>query len=112
MDTAGPMAEWLKLHMLPFGCPGFLGSIQGVDLLHSLAMLWRHPTYKIEEDWHRSQLMVNLPQAKKKQEVSGQNQYIHKMLYLVINNKQTLFSNTAMTYGYTLKRTNQKTLGL
>ena len=27
--------------------------IPGTDLLHSSAMLWRHPPYKVEEDWHR-----------------------------------------------------------
>ena len=25
------------------------------------AMLWQHPTYKIEEDWHRCLLRDNLP---------------------------------------------------
>ena len=30
--------------------PRFTGSDPGTDLLHSSAMLWRHPTYKIEED--------------------------------------------------------------
>ena len=39
--------------------------ILGVDL-HSAhqAVLWWHPTYKIEEDWHRCSLRANLPQAK------------------------------------------------
>ena len=27
--------------------------IPAADLLHSSARLWRHPTYKAEEDWHR-----------------------------------------------------------
>ena len=39
--------------------------IPGADLLHSLAMLWRSPTYKIEEDWHRCQLRASLPQAQR-----------------------------------------------
>ena len=29
------------------------------------AMLWQHPTYKIEEDWHRRQLRDNPPHQKK-----------------------------------------------
>ena len=45
-----------KLLMFCALCFGSLDSrvwIPGVDLLHSSAMLWRHPTYKIEENWHR-----------------------------------------------------------
>ena len=49
-----PMAEWLKFHALSFSGPGLWVQIPGADLLHSSAMLWGHPTYKIEEDWHRS----------------------------------------------------------
>ena len=44
--------------------PGFMGSDLGTDLFHLSSMSWRHPTYKIEEDWHRCQLRANLPQAK------------------------------------------------
>ena len=29
------------------------------------AMVWRHPAYKIEEDWQRCQLRDNLPQARR-----------------------------------------------
>ena len=29
-------------------------------------MLWRHPTYKIEEDWHRCWFTTNLPHQKRK----------------------------------------------
>ena len=48
------MAEWLKFHVLLFSSPGSWVQIPGTDLLlHSPAMLWWHPTYKIEEDWHR-----------------------------------------------------------
>ena len=50
---ASLMAEWLKLCLLHFGRLGSQVRIPAVDLLHSSAMLWRHPTYKIEEDWHR-----------------------------------------------------------
>ena len=37
--------------------------ILGADL-HTphQAMLWQHPTHKIEEDWHRCSLSDNLPQ--------------------------------------------------
>ena len=47
---------------------GSLVQIQGADL-HTAgqAMLWRCPTDKVEEDWHRCQLSNNLPQAKKKE---------------------------------------------
>ena len=38
----------------------------GMDLYTAhQAMLWWHPTYKMEEDWHRCQLMATLPQAKR-----------------------------------------------
>ena len=37
----------------------------GVDLCTThQAMLWQHPTYKIEEAWNRCSLGDNLPQAK------------------------------------------------
>ena len=41
--------------------------IQGMDL-HAAhqAMLWQHPTYKIEADGHRCLLRANLPHQKKK----------------------------------------------
>ena len=37
--------------------------IPGMDLHHWSAMLWRHPIYKTEEDWHRCRLRAN-PQKK------------------------------------------------
>ena len=38
----------------------------GADIHHSsAAILWREPTCKIEEGWHRCQLRANLPQAKR-----------------------------------------------
>ena len=43
------MAEWLKFGVLHFGGPGSQVRIPVADLLHSSAMLWRHPTYKVEE---------------------------------------------------------------
>ena len=36
--------------VLCFSGLGSQARIPGADLLHSSAMLWRHPTYKIEED--------------------------------------------------------------
>ena len=47
------MAWWLKLCMLRFSSLALLAWILGADLLHSSAMLWRHPTYKVEKNWHR-----------------------------------------------------------
>ena len=43
--------------------------IPGADL-HTApeATLWWRPTYKIEEDWHRCQLINNLPQAKNEED--------------------------------------------
>ena len=40
--------------------------IPGADL-HTTgqAMLWQGPAYRIEEDWHRCWLRVNLPQVKR-----------------------------------------------
>ena len=48
---AGPVATWLKFHVLRFDGPGLQVQIPGADLLHSSATLQSHPTYKIEEDW-------------------------------------------------------------
>ena len=50
---AGPVAQWLSSRTLLVQ-PGQPVRILGVDL-HTAhqAMLWWHPTYKIEEDWHR-----------------------------------------------------------
>ena len=50
---ASPVAEWFKYHMLHFSRLRSWVRIPGADLLHSPAMLWQHPTYKVEEDWHR-----------------------------------------------------------
>ena len=59
------MAERLKLYMLYFCGAGSQFRILSADLLHSLAMLWTHPTCKMEEDWHTRWLSDNLPQAKR-----------------------------------------------
>ena len=59
------MAEWLKAPHSTLLQPGLAGSHPGCGQLHSSAMLWRHPTYKVEEDWHGCQLRVNLPHKKK-----------------------------------------------
>ena len=50
---AGPMAEWLSsvYSALAAQVLGF-GSWVQTYTTHQ-AMLWWHPTYKIEEDWHR-----------------------------------------------------------
>ena len=64
----GPVAEWLKLHVLHFSGAGSNVRILGADLLHSPAMLWWCPTYEIEENWHRCYLRTNLLQAKKEED--------------------------------------------
>ena len=46
------MAKWLKFRMLRFGGLGLWVWILGADLLYRSATLWRHPTYKLAEDWH------------------------------------------------------------
>ena len=59
---AGPMAQWLSST-----CSALAAQVQlpGAELHHSsVAMLWWWATCKIEKDWHRCQLRVNLPQAK------------------------------------------------
>ena len=48
----GPTAEWLNFHMLCFGGQGLWVWILDTDLVHSSVMLWWHPIYKVEEDWH------------------------------------------------------------
>ena len=55
------MAKQLKFLTLHSGSPGSPVRIVSTDLLHSSAMLWRHPTDKIEEDWHGCYLRGNLP---------------------------------------------------
>ena len=47
----GPMSSWLSsVHSASAVWVWF----PGMDLRHlSSAMLWQHPTYKLEEDWHR-----------------------------------------------------------
>ena len=49
---------WPGGTVVKFACPASVAwgsrvQIQGADL-HTAhqAMLWQHPTYKIEEDWH------------------------------------------------------------
>ena len=61
------MAEWLKFHVLCFRGLGSWVRIPGADLLHSCAMLWGHPTYKIEEDGTDvSSRLISLKQKKRK----------------------------------------------
>ena len=47
------VAQRLKFHMFHFNGPVLWGGLLGTDLLYPSAMLRWHPTYKIEEDWHR-----------------------------------------------------------
>ena len=49
---ADPVAKWLKFCVLCFGGPGSWVWIPGMDL-PLISHAWRHPTYKIEEDWLR-----------------------------------------------------------
>ena len=63
---AGSTAEWLKFCAFHFGGPGSWVLILGTDMLHLLAMLWRHPTCKIEKNWHRCWFRANLPHQKEK----------------------------------------------
>ena len=62
------MIEWLKFRTLLFGSLGSWVRVWGTDLLHSSTMPWRHPTYKIEEDWLGCYLMADLPQAEKEED--------------------------------------------
>ena len=45
-NWASLAAKWLKFHLLFFSGLGSQVWILATDLLHSSAMLWRHPTYK------------------------------------------------------------------
>ena len=67
------MAQWLKFCVLCFHSLGLQVQILGADLLYSSAIPWRHPTYKVEEDWHRCYLKSNLPHQKKKKEEDWQH---------------------------------------
>ena len=53
-SVKGPASGWVvevpRALLLQLG---FKGSDPGVDVLHSSTMLRRHPTYKVEGDWHR-----------------------------------------------------------
>ena len=89
------MAKWLKFHMLYFGSPGSQVQITGADLLHSSAMLWRDPTYKVEEDWHRCQLKANLPHTHTKRSIK--TKYRATILIKCITQCQDL------SYGLTLE---------
>ena len=63
--------------VVKFGCSASAAwslqvRILGVALHTTLqAMLWWHPTYKIEEDWPRCCLSNNLPQAKNKRKIGN-----------------------------------------
>ena len=48
-----PRGAVFKFGAFHFGSPGSCIQILGSDLHHSSAVLWRQPTYKVEEDWHR-----------------------------------------------------------
>ena len=50
---AVPVAKWLKFCMLHFGGQWLRVRVWNTDLLYWLAILWRHPIYKVEEDWYR-----------------------------------------------------------
>ena len=62
------MAKWLKFCALCISSLGSQVQFPGSDLLHSSAMLWWHPTYKVEEDWHGCYLRAYLPQANKEED--------------------------------------------
>ena len=70
---AHPVTKWLHFCVLHFSGSGLQVWIPGMDLLQSSAMLWSHPTFKVEEDWHRCQLRMNLP-----------HQNIYIFLYILI----------------------------
>ena len=50
---AGHKAEWLNFCLLHSGSLGLQVQILSAGIFHSSAMLWRHLTYKVENDWHR-----------------------------------------------------------
>ena len=50
---AGPVVQWLSLHVPLLGGPGFAGSDPGVDNAPlGMPCCGRQPTYKVEEDGH------------------------------------------------------------
>ena len=63
---AGPVLYVVKFVYSASVAWGSQVQILGTDL-HTThqAMLWRHPTYKIEEDWHGCLLRDSLPQTKR-----------------------------------------------
>ena len=66
------MAEWLSLHTL-LQQPGVhrSGTPVQTDTPLIKPFYGRHPTYKIEKDWHRCWLSDNLPEAKKRKREIG-----------------------------------------
>ena len=49
-----PLGHVVGVLRAPLWQPGVSGvHIPDVDLLHSSARLWQHPTHKVEEDWQR-----------------------------------------------------------
>ena len=65
------VAGWASIVMVRFACSALVARGLQVQVLcadpHTAhqAMLWRHPTYKVEEDWHRCELRANLPHQNK-----------------------------------------------
>ena len=71
MQIETMMRGWPTGIVVKFMCSasvaqGSCVQILGADLhtTHQV-MLWQHPIYKIEEDWHRCYLSNNLPQEKR-----------------------------------------------
>ena len=67
---------WPSNIVVKFACSALVAwglqvQMVGMDL-HTphQAMLWQHPTYKIEEDWHTCSLSDNVPHQKKKKSTS------------------------------------------
>ena len=61
-----PCGIVVKFSALCFGGLGLWVCFPGIGLHHlSAAVLWQHPIYKIQEDWHRCWLRAHLPQKRK-----------------------------------------------
>ena len=67
--TRGQPSGVVKLVHSALVSRGSQVQLPGTDL-HTArqARLWQHPIYKIEEDWHRYQLINSLVQAKKEED--------------------------------------------
>ena len=79
--------------------PRFAGWDPGCGPAPLLALLWRHPTYKAEEDWYRYLLTANLSQAKTKRGRLAMH-VSTGWIFLTYTQKRTFASSLSKVFEY------------